>query len=93
MSAASRLRQDGLTLSTRCALAQVVPCRNSVQSPDDFLLDQLDLDPSTVVRIAKEVVADMRNPKITWNGYLEGLARIGLPLCATELEKRTVGVG
>lgn len=51
----------------------------AVRSPDDFLLDQLDLDPSTVVRIAKEVVADMRNPTITWNGYLEGLARAGLP--------------
>lgn len=65
----------------------------AVRSPDDFLLDQLDLDPSTVVRIAKEVVADMRNPKITWNGHLEGLARVGLPLFATELEKRAVGVG
>ena len=65
----------------------------AVRSPDDFLLDQLDLDPSTVVRIAEEVVADMRNPTITWNGYLEGLARAGLPLCATELEKRTAGVG
>ena len=65
----------------------------AVRSPGDFLLDQLDLNPSSVVRIAEEVAADMPNPKITWNGYLEGLACAGLSLFATELEKRTVGVG
>lgn len=60
-----------------------------VRSPDDFLLDQLDLDSETVCAITHEVVADMRNPKVTWDDYVRGLSSSGLPLFANKLRRTT----
>lgn len=63
------------------------PYNVGLKSPDDFLLDQLDLNTPTVCEIAREVVADMSNPHVTWDDYIRGLSQAGLPLFADELAR------
>lgn len=65
----------------------VAPFDISVVSADDFLLDQLDLHPSQIIEVAGQIVADMRDPRTTWEDYLEGLDSCGLKLFARELRR------
>lgn len=66
-------------------LSAVKPYEISVSTPDDFLLDQLDLSPEAVMDVAQQIVRDMKNPAITWSQYCEGLETSGLPLFSRAL--------
>ncbi len=50
-----------------------------VQSPDDFLQNQLDLDPRTTMQVLQEQVNATRRPAITIETLLQQLARSGVP--------------
>ena len=50
-----------------------------VQHPDEFLLNQLDLDPDRTVRVLVEQAEAARNPAITVPALLAQLARCGVP--------------
>lgn len=63
----------------------VKPYEISVSTPDDFLLDQLDLSPDTVLDVTHQIVRDMKNPVMTWSAYCEGLQASGLPLFSRAL--------
>ncbi|WP_010524799.1 putative toxin-antitoxin system toxin component, PIN family [Nesterenkonia sp. F] len=68
--------------------ASVDPYEIDVRSPDDFLLDQLDLHPEGVLQVTHDTVGAMRNPPKTWDEYLDFLHGPGLlPLFATELKR------
>lgn len=55
-----------------------------VQSPDDFLLNQLDLDPDRVMHALQRQVDAARNPRITLPVLVASLARAGAPRFAAE---------
>ena len=50
-----------------------------VQSPDDFLLNQLDLDPDTTIRTIWEQTQATRRPTMGIDGLLLRLSRCGVP--------------
>lgn len=50
-----------------------------VQHPDEFLLNQLDLDPEITIRTLKDQAAAGQNPTITVPSLLERLSRCGTP--------------
>lgn len=56
-------------------------------SPDDFLLDQLDLDPDGTVELLSEQAADKKRPPLTVRDVLESLTRAGVPLFAGAVTK------
>ncbi|WP_129660522.1 PIN domain-containing protein [Rothia halotolerans] len=66
--------------------AALDPYEIEARSPDDFLLDQLDLNASAVLAVAREVIEDMRRPRIGWTEYVQGLSASGLPLFAGALD-------
>lgn len=49
-----------------------------VQSPDDFLLNQLDLDPDRTIQVLREQAAAARRPSRTVNELLTLLGRCGV---------------
>ena len=53
--------------------------------PDDFLLDQLDLSPSTVVRVIREQAARTKRPPLTPQDLASLLSRAGVPGFADEI--------
>jgi PIN domain len=53
--------------------------------PDDFLLDQLDLSPPTIVRVIHEQAAHTRNPPLTPRDLATLLGRAGVPGFADEV--------
>lgn len=56
--------------------------------PDEFLLDQLDLAPATVIReLASQTTANRREPKTTAQ-VLDALSRAGVPAFADEVRRR-----
>ncbi|MEO5535800.1 MAG: PIN domain-containing protein [Pseudolysinimonas sp.] len=58
-----------------------------VVHPDDFLLDQLDLYPSLVVRTLRRLVELYQNPSITMEDLLEMLIRSGVPNFVDEVRR------
>ncbi|GAA1171712.1 PIN domain-containing protein [Nesterenkonia xinjiangensis] len=67
-------------------VTSVGPYEIDVRTPDDFLLDQLDLHPDDVLQITFDIVAQMQNPSMTLEGYAQALHdTMDLPLFATEL--------
>ena len=50
-----------------------------VQSPDEFLMNQLDLDPGRVIATLHEQAAAANNPAITFEELLAILGRCGVP--------------
>lgn len=50
-----------------------------VDTPDEFLLDQLGLFPDIVVACLRQQVHDYRHPTMTWEALLERLERAGVP--------------
>lgn len=67
----------------------VEPFDLAAVSADEFLLDQLDLNPERVVLVAEQVVADMKCPSTTWEDYLRGLESCRLIQFAGELRRQT----
>ena len=57
-------------------------------SPDDFLLDQLDLFPEITLECLRQQAADYDNPKITAFDLLETLEKIGLPHFTSAVKDR-----
>jgi hypothetical protein len=53
--------------------------------PDDFLLDQLDLSPSTILQVIREQAADTRRPPLTRHDLAATLGRAGVPRFADEI--------
>lgn len=54
-------------------------------SPDDFLLDQLDLAPEITKDVIERQASDTRRPAITVEGLLGSLSRAGVPQFASAL--------
>jgi hypothetical protein len=55
--------------------------------PDDFLLDQLDLSPSAVLRVIHEQAAHTRQPRLTPHDLAAVLGRAGVPDFAEEIRR------
>jgi hypothetical protein len=53
--------------------------------PDDFLLDQLDLSPPTILQVIREQAAHTREPPLTPRDLATLLGRAGVPGFADEL--------
>jgi len=56
--------------------------------PDDFIMDLADLEPQLLEIAAKEQRADLTNPPVEAEEFIETLERIGLPQVAAFLGKR-----
>jgi len=59
----------------------------TVVSPDSFLLDQLDLYPSTVGRALLKQTTDAARPPLTMGQLLGRLSRAGVPAFAEEARR------
>lgn len=46
--------------------------------PDEFILDVIGLEPEAVLESAQKTWRRLKNPPLTWEGYLENLTRCGL---------------
>jgi len=57
--------------------------------PDDFLLDQLDLSPPTMLRVIQEQAAHTRRPPLTQQDLAAALGRAGAPRFADEILRLT----
>ena len=69
--------------------SSVAPYEIDVIHPDRFLLDLLDLAPSTViVELERQAAANRREPR-TLSGLLDALGRAGVPLFGDEARSRT----
>lgn len=69
-------------------LESLAPFDLAAVSADEFLLDQLDLNPERVLAVAEQIIEDMRSPSMTWEGYLSGLESCRLTQFAGELRGR-----
>jgi predicted nucleic acid-binding protein len=58
-----------------------------VVHPDDFLLDQLDLYPSLVMRSLRRLVELYQNPPVTMDDLLEMLTKAGVPHFVNEVRR------
>jgi predicted nucleic acid-binding protein len=56
-------------------------------TPDEFLLDQLDLAPGTVLDVIGQQAADARRPQLTVDNVLDALSRAAAPTFAEEVGK------
>jgi predicted nucleic acid-binding protein len=59
--------------------AALEPLGLEAQSPDDFLLNQLDLDPDIVIRVLHAQATATQRPAITFDALLAHLTRCGVP--------------
>lgn len=57
----------------------LVPIALEAVHPDDFLLDQLDLSPSTLVQVIREQASRTRRPPLTPRDLATLLGRAGVP--------------
>lgn len=69
-----------VTANLRDFPAQVLePLGLPAVSPEDFLLDQLDLDPAGTVELLREQARDKKRPPLTVEDVLGALGRAGAP--------------
>jgi hypothetical protein len=66
---------------------ELIHRQGPVVSPDEFLLDQLDLAPRIVLDVLREQAAHTRRPPLTPTDLLARLARAGLPAFADEADR------
>lgn len=59
--------------------ASLEPLGLEAQSPNDFLLNQLDLDPDIVIRVLHAQSAATQRPAITFDALVDQLIRCGVP--------------
>lgn len=59
--------------------SSIEPLGLEAQGPDEFLLNQLDLDPDVVVRVLHAQAAAAQRPAITFDALVIHLARCGVP--------------
>jgi hypothetical protein len=55
--------------------------------PDDFLLDQLDLSPPTILQVIQEQASHTSQPRLTSHDLAEMLSRAGVPRFADEVRR------
>lgn len=58
---------------------RLLPRGIEARHPDDFLLDQLDLSPSSTLQVLVDQAADLSNPPMDLAGLLNNLARCSVP--------------
>jgi len=68
--------------------AALAPLGLEAVHPDDFLLDQLDLSPPTILQVIREQAARTRRPPLTRRDLATLLGRAGVPAFADELLRR-----
>jgi hypothetical protein len=68
--------------------AALAPLGLEAVHPDDFLLDQLDLSPPTILQLIREQAARTRRPPLTPRDLATLLGRAGVPGFADELLRR-----
>jgi hypothetical protein len=68
--------------------AALAPLGLEAVHPDDFLLDQLDLSPPTILQVIREQAARTRRPPLTPRDLATLLGRAGVPGFADELLRR-----
>lgn len=68
--------------------AVLKPFAVSAQTPDEFLLNQLDLDPALVMQTIREQAAAARQPAISPPELLNHLAKCGVPRFAAATQQR-----
>ena len=68
--------------------AALAPLGLEAVHPDDFLLDQLDLSPPTILQVIREQAALTRRPPLTPRDLATLLGRAGVPGFADELLRR-----
>jgi predicted nucleic acid-binding protein len=69
-----------------------LPSRVVAKSPDEFLLDLLDLAPEEMLQLLRAQAVDLKNPPVTLAKLLGGLAKSAprfVGLCASALKVRT----
>ncbi len=69
--------------------AALRPLGLEAQNPDDFLLNQLDLEPDTVIRVLHAQAAATQRPAITFDTLIDHLARCGVPRFAHAAAQQT----
>lgn len=81
VAAAQRGRADLLVTANLSDFPRDVldPLGIEVQSPDEFLLNQLDLDPDRMMTVLNQQARATKNPAITLERLLEQLTRCGVP--------------
>jgi hypothetical protein len=62
--------------------AALAPLGLEAVHPDDFLLDQLDLSPTTILQVIREQAARTRRPPLTPRDLATLLGRAGVPCAA-----------
>ena len=80
-------RADAIVTMNRADFpaAALDPLMLEAVHPDDFLLDQLDLSPQTVLQVIREQAARTRNPSLAPRDLATILGRAGVPGFADEL--------
>lgn len=56
-------------------------------SPDEFVLDQIDLSPELVLQAVRRHKDSLKNPAVTWNEYLSTLDRQRLTNTVNAIKK------
>jgi len=69
-------------------VASLAPHHMDVVSPDDFLLDQLDLYPRAVVKALRQQSSDSRRPQLTPVALMAAIQRSGCPKFAAEVLRK-----
>jgi hypothetical protein len=69
-------------------IAALAPLGLEAVHPDDFLLDQLDLSPPTILQVIRERAARTRRPPLTPRDLATLLGRAGVPGFADEVLRR-----
>jgi len=69
----------------------VKPYDIDVVRPDDFLLDQMDLGPATVLQCLQQQVSAYQNPNVTLGELLAHFETLGLPLFVAAVRERLQG--
>jgi hypothetical protein len=80
-------RADAIVTMNRADFpaAALNPLMLEAVHPDDFLLDQLDLSPQTVLQVIREQAARTRNPSLAPRDLATILGRAGVPGFADEV--------
>jgi predicted nucleic acid-binding protein len=77
-----------VTFNTRDFPADVLaPLDIEVKHPDDFVIDQIHLDPGAVIGTVQQQANALKNPPLTIDDVLNSLERIGLVQTVTELRR------
>ena len=78
--------QGIITANTRdFPAAALKPLGLEAVHPDDFLLDQLDLSPSTILQVIREQAAHTRRPPLAPRDLATFLGRAGVPDFADQI--------